>query len=267
MDISTATNWVKDPNKRSNILLVALIIAALMWYRTAQDKRAIKQEAEKQLLIHEQNVRALNDTIRLEKTKSGEIEAVKSSFVSKLEDLEKLNRDLYAEVKNEVGKVKGLIKGMAVADAGEVVMSNQLVKYPDGKTFGLSFQDAKADTGFAWTIKGESKFSYENGIIYPGQTTISENQMKLRIIMGFKESKDGNYEVFARSGSEHVVFDKLDGVLIIPKKADPLLTPTTKRKKFGLGPQVGFGIGSDLTGKLKVGPYIGFGVTYNIISF
>jgi len=242
-------------------LIVAVGIFLLLWLKGCSDTRNAVDLAKREKAIADQNIRALTDSIRYEKTRSGDIEAVKSSFVSKLEDLEKLNKDLYAEVKNEVGKVKSLIKANAEIGRDSVKLSNTLKKYPDGKTFGLTFNDNYEDTALTWKLKGESKFQLENNTIIPGLTIIEENKIRVKLVMGFKENKD-NFEVFARSASPLVKFNDLDGTIIIPKKPD-ITMPPVKKKNFGIGPNISVGVGANL----KPSIFLGVGIQYNIFKF
>ena len=269
MNISSVSNWlldwVRNPNKRQFLMLAAIVLVVMFYFKSCQRQFQLKDELKRQELLNEQNTRALTDSVRYLKNKAGDIEAVKSSFVTKVEDLEKLNQDLYAELKKEIGTVKSLIKAGVGVDRGEVTLSNDLIRYPDGKTYGLSFKDVYTDSALVWNLRGESKFKMENNTIFPSTTTIFENNMKVKLVMGFKENKD-NYEVWARSGSPLVKFNDLDGVILIPKKPD-LTTPVVKKKRFGIGPQIGFGIGSDLSGNMKIGPYIGFGLSHNLLQF
>ncbi len=254
-------------DNRQFVLLAALVIVCMLWFRQCSATQQQKAEAERQLKITEQNNRALTDSLRYVKNRAGDIEAVKSSFISKLEDLEKLNKDLYAESKKENGKLLSIIKGSINVNTGNVVISNELKKYPDGKTYGLLFEKERKDSGMVWSIKGESKFKLENNTIFPGQTEIFDNNMKLKIVLGFKTNKKtGDYEVFARSGSPYVTFDSLESALFIPKHPDPLLTPPQRNKRFGLGVHVGYGVGF-LNKQLMLTPYVGVGISYNIIKF
>lgn len=251
-------------DNRQFVLIAALVIVCMLWFRQCDNTKKQKAEAEKQELINSQNVRALSDSIRYVKNKAGDIEAIKSSFVSKLSDLERVNRDLYAESKKEIGNLKALIKGSFTGGVGGIVISNELKRYPDGKTYGLAFKDTKIDSGMVWKIDGESKFKWENNTIFPSTTTINSNTMKLKIVLGFKDNK-GNYEVFARSASPNVTIDELSGVLLIPKKPD-LLTPVAKKKKFSVGINIGYGIGIN-NKQLYLTPFIGIGLSYNLFSF
>lgn len=254
------TNLFSEKNIKFTLLAISATFL-ILWLKGCSDQANAKALAEREREIAAQNMRAMTDSIRYEKTKNGELEAVKSSFVSKLEDLEVMNADLYREVKSEMGKVKSLIKAQGEISRDSVTMSNTLKKYPDGKTFGLAFSDTYSDTALTWKLKGESKFSLENNTIFPGKTTIDENSIRVKIVMGFKDNKD-NYEVFARSASPLVKFNDLDGTIIIPKEPD-ITCPPVKNKKFGLGPNISVGIGQNL----KPSIFVGFGLQFNIIKF
>jgi hypothetical protein len=248
------------------LLMAALAIVCMMWFRSCDQSKKEKAAMEVQQKLTEQNNRALTDSIKFVKDKAGDIEAVKSSFVAKLSDLESLNRDLYNESKKENGKLLSIIKSSLTASSGNVVISNELKKYTDGKTYGLFFEKIKTDSGMIWNIKGESKFKLENNTIFPGQTEIFNNQMKLKIVLGFKTEKNGDYRIFARSGSPNVRFDSLESAILIPKHPDPLLNPPTKNKKFGIGLQIGYGIGT-INKQVVLTPFVGVGISYNILKF
>jgi hypothetical protein len=257
---------VFNKNNREYIFLTAFAIVCMLWLKSCSDQRAAKAEMEKQATINDQNMRAKNDTIRIVKNKAGELESVKSSYVSKLSDLEKINKDLYAEIKKEKGTTRAVIKSYVSVSSGDIVISNELKRYSDGITYGLEFADEKIDSGMTWHIKGVSKFQFDKLEIIPGTTEIFENQMKLKIVLGFTTAKNGDYQVFARSASPNVKFDELDGVLIIPKKNDDVLCPPAKKKRFGLGVQIGYGA-NIVNKQVFIGPNLSFGISYNIISF
>jgi len=253
---------LKQPLSREFILLAALTGACILWFRSCNGNQELLHAAKRQQLIYEQNRRALTDSLRNEKNKAGDIESVKSAFVSKVQDLEKLNKDLYDEVKREMGNVKSLIKAQATIDRGGLTLSNELVRYPDNVTYGLKFKDTYVDSSMFWSVSGESKFKLENNIIYPGKTDITENRIRVGLVMGFTET-DNTYTVFARSSSPLVKFNELDGVLLIPKRQDITMPPCPRKKRFGLGPSLGYGFTQDL----RLSPYVGFSLSYNLIQF
>lgn len=252
--------FLKDPNNRTLLLLGLIVVICFLYFRSCEKAKSLEKEVALQEMIFEQNVRALNDSMRHVKNKAGEIEATRSAFIASVEDLKKLNSDLYAELKKEIGNVKSIVKAGVVYD-NPVTASNQLIDYGN-MNYGLSFEKlVDTDTLFSH-IKGVSKFSVVNNVITPGQTEITMNKSKFNIVLGFKESDD-NYEVFARSNNPSVEFMSLDGSLILPKnKKGDLLNPTTKPKRFGLGPGIGMGYG-----KNGLSPYVGLNLSYHVISW
>lgn len=257
--------FLKNPNNRSFLIGAALVIFIMLYFRSCQNNRALRAEMDRQEKIHDQNVRALNDTIRIVTNRAGELEATKSSFIATVEELKKLNADLYAEVQKEIGDVKSLIKAGVTVD-NPITVSNELADYGNG-SYGLKFEKlVDTDTMFSH-IKGVSRFSINNNVIMPGTTEITTNKTKFNIVLGFKEV-DENYEVFARSNNPNVEVFSLDGSLILPKnkKSDDVLTPPTKTKRFGLGPTIGMGFGT-VGGRWGATPYVGFGLHYSILNF
>lgn len=245
---------------RELIFLITVVVLSFFLFQTCESNKSLKQNAKRNQLIAEQNKRALTDSLRTERNKVGELESVKSSFLASVNDLKTLNADLYQELKREIGNVKSLIKTQVLIEREPVTISNELVTYPD-KSFGLKFHDKYSDDALTWTISGQSKFKLESGVVYPGSTTINQNSIKVKLVMGFKENKD-NFEVWARSGSPMVKFGELDGVLLIPKKAD-ITCPTVRKKRFGLGPFAGVGVGIDFKPRFVIGA----GITYDLLQF
>ena len=254
-----------NKDNREYVLLAGLAVVCMLWFKSCSDQRAAKANMERQSDINEQNMRAMKDTIHLVKNKVGELEAVKSSYVSKLADLEKIHNVLYKEIKKEKGTTNALIKS-SVSINNNIIVSNELKRYSDGLTYGLEFSNVKVDSGMTWSIKGISKFKFDKMEIIPGTTEILQNEIKLKIVLGFKTANNGDYEVFARSASPNISFDSLDGVLLIPKKPDPLLNPASKKKRFGIGVQLGYGANM-VNKQVFVGPFVGIGISYNILSF
>ena len=98
-------------------------------------------------------------------------------------------------------------------------------------------------------------------MISPGKTYISKDEIQFSLITGLKE-KDGNIEIFVRSTYPGFYVSKIDGAIIDPKK-HPVLKNLNKTKRWGVGPYIGVGVGSNL----KVTPQIGLGIQYSIIKF
>lgn len=244
------------------ILLIVVLGLLFFSFKQCQSNKNLKAEAERAEKINEQNQKALTDKIHEVENKAGEKEKVISSFVSKLGDLEKLNNNLYKEIKKEIGEVKGIISTSGGANAGGFSVDNKLEKI-DNITYGLRFNRDYSEEGFSSKISGLSKFKLVDNNVIADQTDIIDNSIKFKLILGFKEEKDGSYNVFARSPSKKIEIDSLSGTLIIPSKPDLLTPPAPKKKKFGIGFYVGYGLDK----KFTLSPQIGFGVQYNFIRF
>ena len=243
------------------ILIITLAITSIALFRQCTVTANARNEASRDAEIASQNLRALSGKIQIEKTKNGFTEAVKSSYVTKINDLEALNADLYQEIKNTKDRVISIIKTQTVTQMQPVTMGNEIVNYMDSITHGLKFRSFTSDSGATWRIEGESQFRLNNGRLSAGTTTITKNQTTVNLVLGFKETND-DFQVFARSASPNVTIGELDGVMIIPKKKDITQAPN-KIKRFGIGPQMGVGVTNNLT----VNAYIGIGLNYNIIKF
>jgi len=249
-------------NRRiTSVLIICLAILCVLLFRQCTITANARSEAIRDAEIAAQNQRALIGKIHLEQTKNGFTEAVKSSYVTKIKDLQVLNADLYQEIKNTKDRVISIIKTQTITEMQPITMGNEIVRYADSITHGLKFRAFTSDSGAIWTIEGESQFRLNNGRLSAGTTTITKNQTTVNLVLGFKETKD-DFQVFARSASPNVTIGELDGVLLIPKRPDITHAPE-KIKRFGVGFQVGYGIGIDL----KPTPYVGLGISFNPIRF
>ena len=239
-------------------LWVAILILCIITATTMRKNGKLNDE----LTLASQNQRGLTDTLRVVRNKAGNTEAVISSFATKLSDLEALDRSLYAESKKEIGQLKSIIKASINIKQDTLIISNTLDKI-DGETYGLRFEKIVSADSFSSVLRGISKFKLIGGTITAGETVISENSTSFKLIMGFREEKD-NYVIFARSPYSGLKIDSLSGALIIPKRgADPILGGPVKKKRFGIGPVVGYGM--DYTGSMA--PFLGFGFCYSLIRF
>lgn len=262
MIFKKAYNFLANMFSSKNIKFTLAIIVGILIFlnlRTCSRLKDEKQERKKQEIIHNQNIDALTDTLKVVKNKLGEEESVKSAFIAENDQLKKLNNKLYNEVLKELGGVKSIIKSGVGINSDTLTISNTLVKYDD-VTYGLQFDKEVIDTGFYSHISGVSKLKFENNTLFPDKTIISKNSIKVGLVYGFKEYED-RYEVFARSSSDRVSFDELDGALIINKE-DDLTTPTVKKKRWVVGPSFSYGF----TPK-GFQPSFGVSITYGVIRF
>jgi hypothetical protein len=255
-------SFITDPAKRNFVLGMALVVVLMLWLKSCNDKKNLENQVKVQKEISDQNQRAQVQPMHEEKTKDGQAEADKASYIAKLDDLAKLNRDLYAQSQLEIGKLKAIIVG-GFSVNNPLHVSEQLENYGNN-SYGLLFEKSSNNSdSLMFSLKGVSKFSIHNNVVLPGITDITENKTTVKLVLGFKENKE-NYEVFARSPSKLLKVDSLSGSLIIPKHGGDIIpTAAPKPKRFGIGPYIGYG----LTPDFKLQPSIGISLQYNIIRF
>lgn len=257
-------------NKQRNILivivLILLIIGYIGWTRI--------QNLDKRLTISEQNTKALNDSVRVGKTKNGELEYSINTLVAEKGDLAKLSKNLSDELAKEKGKVSELMDILAhIKIRDTIYINNTLIKYANG-VYGLKWNyDTIFNTKNSRSIAGESQFKQDtiktivdnkekiDVRITPLKTILSKDEIKFHLITGLRE-KDGNIEIFARSDYPNLVITDLEGAIIDPE-THPVLTKFTKQRRWGVGPYIGLGLGGDL----KFNVQLGVGVTFSIFKF
>ena len=93
-------NWLSViKNKYFPYIIIVILIAVVAFmFQRAQNQRRLVQ-------IKEQNLMAMNDSIKIEKRKNGEIQASISGYIAREKDLKSLNLELAEKVNLEKGKV------------------------------------------------------------------------------------------------------------------------------------------------------------------
>lgn len=251
---------ILNPSNQRNILII-IIILLLVWFGFSYNK--IKN-LEVDLNISEQNKKALGDSLRVSKNKSGDLEYSKNILISEKGELKDLNKDLASELKKEKGKVSELntiVASIKNKPNSVIEVTNTLIEYPDG-TFGLKWSyDTIYDANNSRHLAGTSNFKLNDSIPIALSTKITKDEINFKLVTGLRE-KDGNIEIFARSDYPGFEVIQLDGAIIDPKN-HPVIQKFTKKKKFHVGPYLGVGIGTGLS----IQPQIGVGLTYSLISF
>lgn len=209
--------------------------------------------------INNQNIEALKDSVRVGRTKNGETEyLIKTLIANNKKDVERLNSELYEELKKEFGKVSSIAKVTTIIKYDTIRLNNEIIKYPNGYNGIVWSYDTTYNENNFKHIKGLTKFRIgELGEIYGVSSSIIENEDGIDIVLGYKDNGNG-VEIFARSEHPYFSVNKIQSV-IIPKN-DQVLNKYSKGKRLFVGPYIGFGLSYDL----KITPNIGFGVGYNL---
>src|SRR5690606_31579587 len=107
--LSVGGVFVKLFNKNKYAVVMTVLAAVFAVVNLIQfNNNAVTKQ---RLAVAEQNLKAAVDTLRLTKDKSGKDEANKLAYLtSQLNDLKKLNYQLYSEIKNIKGNVSAVIQ-------------------------------------------------------------------------------------------------------------------------------------------------------------
>jgi hypothetical protein len=188
--------------------------------------------ADKKLKIANENIAALNDSIRIVTTNNGKPEADKLSFiVDKLSALEKLNADLAIEVKNTAGRVNTIIKSdiKIIHDTVPLVVHGQMID--STVTTNFSF-DKTYSIGNSRKLNGFTQYNLRNG---KSNGTLNTDEIRIRFVTGIKDIDKGKPTIFLRSDYPNFTVDSLVGAEIDPK----LFKPQNKQHLITLGFNVG----------------------------
>lgn len=92
--------------KSTTFLVILVLILFILIGRSCSEIRDLRRIGK----IDKQNITALTDSIKTEKTKSGKQQVTIAGFISSVADLKKLNNDLYRDIKDQKGNVVSLNK-------------------------------------------------------------------------------------------------------------------------------------------------------------
>jgi hypothetical protein len=272
------------------ILVISLILFIL---NTCGNNKELKRDNK----IKDQNLVAKTDSLTLEKTKSGGLEASIAGYISSIEDLEKLDSSLYQEVKEEKGKVLSLnvLNAKLIQDKKKLQDAYDTLLSKMGKPIKLNdstyafpwtivetYDENNSGTYIGWTKVG---VNIKPDYIFNSNTTITDvlkkgllvehkgsrlDTVSTKIKITFGQKVEHNQlRIFAETDFPGFNPEQLKGVLVDPNTI-PYLKDIMKEHKVKFPNTWTIGVGSStgynfFTGK----PYLGIGVnlTYNLYQF
>lgn len=258
-------------SNKSLVLIISIVILVLLLLSKCDKIKDLKT----QIMINNQNIEALHDTIKTVKNKAGKLQQEKLSLISSKKELENLNSSLYDELKQQKGQVLYISNLYATLklDYNNLKVKNktlldsisQLIS-ENGDTLDVIHWDLsqKYDDKNFRIIKGQSRFLIRNNSILSKGSVLEQFQMGFNISTGLREEK-GMLRIWAKSDYPDLTFSDIEGSLIDPQKSD-VLKKLIPQKRWVIGPQIGFGL-SYSNGVFKPSPYIGFGLQYRMIGF
>lgn len=190
---------------------LAVVVALLLFefYHT--------KNLETKLAIEGQNKAALLDSVRIMKTKNGELESAKLSLAGSLGDIKKMNADLAAELKKEKGHVRVITKTEIVYRNGPDSNAAVITIHDSVGSIRTDIQDSCRE------FKGHTSFVLsKTGKITNPAFVIEKDEFNLKLVTGLRE-RDKQLEIFVRSSCPNVTIENIQGAMIDPN--DPLIKP------------------------------------------
>jgi len=230
---------------------ILIIVSILFNFKQCNDNKIAKS-----------NIITLTDTLKTSKNKLGDEVKSKQILLMNIDQLKNTNSELTKDINNlSVKDKKNLIDINHLNLTINLLKDSVLILNQDGTEVVIN----DSTKMYPYTFAQTDKFRDIQGIIKvtadkkPQSVVglITEDKVFAEIVIGKKETTNG-IEVFATSSNPAVSITNIQGSIIDLTAYNKY----QKSKPFGIGLQVGYGIGgSGLT------PFIGIGISYNIIKF
>ena len=207
------------------------------------------------LNIAEHNIKSLNDTIRVEKLKNGELIEYKNSLIIEKSELEKYLCITNKEIKELERKLNEKVLYISKLE-GEIRVDTLFLKDSVSTNDSITYIYHFNDINKYYQLSGYTEVDGNN----KGNTVITNNTMKMKLKVGL----DDDWKIFVTSDNPYITFSGIDGAVL----DKDVYLKRIKQKKWGIGIQAGIGMQYGLIHKtFDVGPYIGVGISYNFITF
>jgi len=249
-------DWVQ---KAGLIVICTLLIISLMQKCDSMESLQYK---------YDQNNRAYTEnTLKLEDA-LGNAVYEKSIFVSNIKELEILNSELYAETKKFRHDLLEIYKIVSTFKSDTVFLKDTIyveTATEDGYIYNIVWNYNKTTGSFYRELSGKSTFRLDTTInkIYSMGTKIENDKFRLGLTMYKYEDDDTGA---LRVGVKPTL--PVPGLSFDIQGADLDFIQRREVSRFGLGPYIGAGFGTSVTGTDGVfGWQIGVGLHYDIIQF
>lgn len=207
------------------------------------------------LIIANNNIAALTDSICSYEMKNGELLQVNHSLVIEKEELENYLGITKQEVKDLEKKLKTNLQYISKLEC-EVRTDTIYIETEATTTDSLNYRYSFMKVNDHYSICGYTDVN-ENHTAF---TTITENTMALKLKVGLTE----DWKIFVTSNNPHIQLTSIDGA-VVDKDA---FLKQQKKDRFSIGIQFGFGAQYGLMHRqFDYGPYIGIGAEYRIFSW
>lgn len=248
-------------------LSVLIVLLLVFNFQTCQNLSYEKKQREFDNENYKNNIKAQGDSLKayFDKRLNAVVTEKTSYIVNSVNDLKDYDKALYNDMKSVKGSVAGIqstVNGIIPAIRKEI--REALQDSIDSTKFTIPWDFPYSDEGLTQTLVGKTTFKVlDNKPASPMFSELTKNEFSIKLKYNISE-KDNKYVVKAYSPSKIVTFSDLDAVIILDKlpKQEP-----KKQTPWSFGPQVGFGMNTDIKGSNgRFGWYVGVGGSYNIFS-
>lgn len=259
--------YLSTPKGQRNALLIVFVLC-IVYFRSCTGGSSIDTT------VYEQNIAALTDSLRVYKTKNGELVYEKSSLLTSTKELKQLNNELAEEVKYLKDNPIVIIKWKT-----KIVHDTVYLPVVVGEAYWNEDSTIKT-VPFTWkydTVYIENNYRKLAGQYLVQVDTllnvvtksfiISTDEIGMSFTTGLTESKDGNLEIFIKTPYPGFKPVDVDGALIDPRESD-VIKKFFPPKRWSIGPYIGYGFYFDpVKGKAGSGINAGISVSYGIIQW
>lgn len=251
--VTTKTKW--GVFIALSCILIALVFVVITQKNTINNLKIDVNQKE-------QNIKSLNDSVRITKEKNGALTYSKGVLILENDALKKLKPETYDKVKKIDGKVSeyneivGSLKDETERKATSSKVDVQTTNDSDIYTHLWSYDTIYNKNNYLH-ISGESEL-IKKGSDFIGRTKITKTDLGFNVIQGIRE-KNGLIEVFAYSDNPNFSVSDINSVIINPKEhvAKEFILP--KKHKWNVSAIAGYGIGDKFRPTYFIG--VGFGKT------
>lgn len=211
------------------IVTVLMVIFMVLFLRECRDNKDLKAKSE-------QNVSALTDKLSQERNKSGELLSRTTAFAATLDELKKLNIDLYNELKKEKGDYITFTKLQQLFNKKDTIrLTDTVIKYPED-IFGLKWDYKRDTTGFYQYLSGETKCKvlYDSTKLPKDRitlldkgTNITKNSLGFDAYINVKRDQNNKVVVTAKTFNDEISIypiTTIDPSILSPKKDNWILS-------------------------------------------